>query len=162
MIRTPVTILDDRTLTPIWESQNPMRVTVRESKRVTKYTVEDGTVRNDHIVDDPIEIEIQFIITDELQSQFSELQQTFNDRQIVTVQTKSSVYPSMVVEEIPQEQDNERYDAITVDVRFSQWRETVPEYGTLTQQDVDRAEQSDTVNRGSQATRGSVLSRIGR
>lgn len=160
MIRTPVLILDNETLTPIWDSQNPMKVAVRESKRVTSFTVEDGTVRNDHIVDDPVEIEIQFILTNELQSQFSELQQTFNDRQLVTIQTKSAVYSSMVVNEVPQEQDNERADAITVNVRFSQWREIAPEFGTLTMQDADRAEQSDTVNRGSQSTRGSVLSRV--
>jgi len=160
MIRTPVLVLDNETLTPIWDSQHPMKVTVRESKRVTGFTVEDGTIRNDHIVDDPVEIEIQFVITDELQSQFSELQQTFNDRQLVTIQTKSAVYSSMVVSEVPQEQDNERADAITVNVRFSQWREIAPEFGTLTMQDVDRAEQSDTVNRGSQSTRGSVLSRV--
>lgn len=159
MIRTPVLILDDQTLSPLWDSQHPMKVSVQESKRVTKFTVEDGTVRNDHIVDDPVEIEIQFVIADELQSRFSELQQTFNDRRLVTIQTKSAVYPSMVVQGLPQEQDNDRADAITVNVRFSQWREIAPEFGTLTMQDVDRAEQSDTVNRGTQSTRSSVLSR---
>lgn len=149
---TPVVILDNDSLQGLWVGSDVMRVSVHETSKATRYAVEDGTSRNDHVIQNPTEIEISMILAGEMARLFQLLKQTYLERKLVTVQTKTDVYTDMLVEEIPHEQDAGMTDGVTVDVRLLEWRETAPEYGELTMSKVANPSQSDTVNRGSQAT----------
>lgn len=149
---TRVEILDNETLQPLWLGSDIMDVQVQETSTVTKYKVEDGTNRNDHIVHNPTEIMMRFTLAGEMSQLFSAIKQTYTERALVTVQTRTDVYADMIVTEIPQEQTGAATDAVTLDIRLSEWREVVPEYGELTQAKVAKPEQSSTVKRGSQAT----------
>lgn len=147
-----VEILDNETLQPIWLGSDIMDVQVQETSTVTKYAVEDGTNRNDHIVHNPTEIMMRFTLAGDVSQLFNDIKQTYTERALVTVQTRTDVYADMIVTEIPQDQTGAAMDAVTLDVRISEWREVVPEYGELTQAKVAKPEQSSTVIRGSQAT----------
>lgn len=147
-----VEILDNETLQPIWAGSDIMDVQVQETSTVTKYKVEDGTNRNDHIVHNPTEIMMRFTLAGEVSQLFNAIKQTYTERTLVTVQTRTDVYADMIVTEIPQEQSGSAMDAVTLDIRLSEWREVVPEYGELTRAKVAKPEQSSTVKRGSQAT----------
>lgn len=147
-----VEILDNETLQPIWAGGDIMDVQVQETSTVTKYKVEDGTNRNDHIVHNPTEILMRFTLAGEVSQLFNSIKQTYTERDLVTVQTRTDVYADMIVTEIPQDQTGEATDAVALDIRLSEWREVVPEYGELTQAKVAKPEQSSTVKRGSQAT----------
>lgn len=149
---TPVVILDNDSLQELWVGSDVMRVSVHETSKATRYAVEDGTSRNDHVIQNPTEIEISMILAGEMARLFQLLKQTYLERKLVTVQTKTDVYTDMLVEEIPHEQDAGMTDGVTVDVRLLEWREIAPEYGELTTNKVANPSQSDTVNRGSQAT----------
>lgn len=149
---TPVIILDNDTLQELWVGSDIMRVSVHETSKATRYTVEDGTSRNDHVIQNPIEIEISMVLAGEVARLFQLLKQTYLERNLVTIQTKTDVYTNMLVEEIPHEQDSGMTDGVTVNVRMVEWREVAPEYGELTINKVANPNQSDTVNRGSQAT----------
>lgn len=149
---TRVEILDNETLQPLWLGSDIMDVQVQETSTVTKYKVEDGTNRNDHIVHNPTEIMMRFTLAGEVSQLFNAIKQTYTERALVTVQTRTDVYADMIVTDIPQEQAGAAMDAVTLDVRLSEWREVVPEYGELTQARVAKPEQSSTVKRGSQAT----------
>ena len=147
-----VEILDNETLQPLWTGSDIMDVQVQETSTVTKYKVEDGTNRNDHIVHNPTEIMMRFTLAGEVSQLFNAIKQTYTERALVTVQTRTDVYADMIVTEIPQEQAGAAMDAVMLDVRLSEWLEVVPEYGELTQARVANPEQSSTVKRGSQAT----------
>lgn len=149
---TPVIILDNDSLQEIWVGADVMRVSVHETSKATRYAVEDGTTRNDHVIQNPTEIEISMILAGEMAKLFQLLKQTYIERKLVTIQTKTDIYTNMLVEEIPHEQDAGMTDGVTVDVRLVEWREVSPEYGELTMSNVANPNQSDTVNRGSQAT----------
>lgn len=149
---TPVIILDNDSLQELWAGSDIMRVSVHETSKATRYAVEDGTSRNDHVIQNPTEISVSMVLAGEVARLFQLLKQTYLDRKLVTVQTKTDVYTDMLVEEIPHEQDAGMTDGVTVDVRLLEWRETAPEYGELTTNKVANPDQSDTVNRGSQAT----------
>ena len=152
MAITRVEILDNETLQPLWLGSDIMDVQVQETSTVTKYKVEDGTNRNDHIVHNPTEIMMRFTLAGEVSQLFNAIKQTYTERALVTVQTRTDVYADMIVTDIPQEQTGAAMDAVTLDVRMSEWREVVPEHGELTQAKVAKPEQSSTVKRGSQAT----------
>lgn len=147
-----VQILDNETLQPIWVGSDIMDVSVQETSTVTKYKVEDGTNRNDHIVHNPTEIIMRFTLAGDVSQLFNAIKQTYTSRDLITVQTRTDVYADMIVTEIPQDQTGAATDAVTLNVRLSEWREVVPEYGELTQARVAKPEQSSTVKRGSQAT----------
>lgn len=149
---TPVVILDNDSLQEIWSGADVMQVSVMETSKVTRYAVEDGTVRNDHIVRNATEISLRMVLVGEVARLFQLLKQTYLENKLVTVQTKVGVYADMVVEEIPHDEDAGMTDGVTVDVRLVEWREVVPEYGELTMNKVAQPRQSDTVKRGSQAT----------
>ena len=147
-----VEILDNETLQPLWLGSDIMDVQVQETSTPTKYKVEDGTNRNDHIIYNQTEIMMRFTLAGEVSQLFNAIKQTYTNRDLVTVQTRTDVYADMIVTEIPQEQTGAATDAVTLDIRLSEWREVVPEYGELTQAKVAKPEQSSTVRRGSQAT----------
>lgn len=147
-----VEILDNETLQPLWTGSDIMDVQVQETSTATKYKVEDGTNRNDHIVHNQTEIMMRFTLAGEVSQLFNAIKQTYTNRDLVTVQTRTDVYADMIVTDIPQEQSGAAMDAVTLDIRLSEWREVVPEYGELTQAKVAKPEQSSTVKRGSQAT----------
>ena len=147
-----VEILDNETLQPMWSGSDIMDVQVQETSTVTKYKVEDGTNRNDHIIYNPTEISMRFTLSGEVSQLFNAIKQTYTNRDLVTVQTRTDVYADMIVTEIPQDQTGAATDAVTLDIRLAEWREVVPEYGELTQARVAKPEQSSTVKRGSQAT----------
>ena len=147
-----VEILDNETLQPIWVGSDIMDVSVKETSTPTKYAVEDGTNRNDHIIYNPTEIGMRFTIAGDVSQLFNAIKQTYTERALVTVQTRTDVYADMIVTGIPQEQSGAAMDAVMLDISFSEWREVVPEYGELTQAKVAKPEQSSTVKRGSQAT----------
>lgn len=149
---TPVIILDNDTLQDLWVGSDIMHVSVTETSKATRYAVEDGTSRNDHVIQNPTEISISMVLAGEVARLFQLLKQTYLERKLVTVQTKTDVYTNMLVEEIPHEQDAGMTDGVTVDVRLVEWREVKPEYGELTAAKVAQPRQSDTVKRGSQAT----------
>lgn len=147
-----VEILDNETLQQIWVGSDIMDASVKETSTPTKYAVEDGTNRNDHIIYNPTEISMRFTLVGDVSQLFNAIKQTYTNRDLITVQTRTDVYADMIVTEIPQEQSGAAVDAVTLDIRLSEWREVVPEYGELTQSNVANPDQSSTVKRGSQAT----------
>lgn len=151
---TPVIILDNDSLEELWEGSDIMRVSVSETSKATRYAVEDGTNRNDHVIKNPVEITLSMILAGKIAQLFQLLKQTYIEHKLVTVQTKTDIYTNMLVEEIPHEQDTGMTDGVTVNVKLVEWQEVVPEYGELTAKKVAQPRQSDTVKRGSQATSG--------
>lgn len=149
---TPVIILDNDSLEELWEGSDIMSVSVSETSKATRYAVEDGTNRNDHVIKNPVEISINMMLVGKIAQLFQLLKQTYLEHKLVTVQTKTDVYTNMLVEGIPHEQDTGMTDGVTVNVKMVEWQEVTPEYGELTPKKVAKPRQSDTVKRGSQAT----------
>lgn len=144
-----VAIYDDETFQQIFDSVSPMRVSVREEAKLTKFQVEDGGERSDHAVRLATEITIDFLLTDNTKIEFQTLRDTFLAYRILTVQTKVASYPSMMIEALPHEEVPEIGSAILIPIRFVEWRPITPEMGENTVAD---PKQSNTVKRGQQQT----------
>lgn len=145
-----VQILDNETLMLLLDSLSPVSVSVEESKTVTKFAVEDGTERSDHVIENPIEISIDFVIHKNLKQDFNELKTAFEQNRLLTIQTKTNVYSNMLISNISQAQDSDKYDAVNVSVDFTEWVEVTPEYGELKKSTVKNPVHADAINRGAQ------------
>lgn len=164
-----VAILDAESLQVLFASAEPMRVSVRESKRATKFAVEDGTERSDHVVRELTEIQIEFLLADDTRNQFESLRQAFDQNKLVTVQTKVRSYENMLILDMPHDETPELGTAVNVPVRMQEWVEVKPAFGELPPAKVEKKSQSSTVKRGQQTSeesgasterKGSVLSGV--
>lgn len=147
-----VAVLDTKSLVPLFTAAQPMRVTVREDGKLTQFPVEDGTTRSDHFVRNPIQVTIDFLLTDETRNAFAELRQAFQSRALVAVQTKVALYFSLAITAIPHDETPETGESIAVPITLQEWITIEPEYGTLPPSKVARPAQSSTVARGQQQT----------
>lgn len=147
-VMTRVAILDNDTLQPIFHSAHPMRVSVNSAKRATKFGVEDGTERSDHVVKELVEIQIDFTAVDDVRAAYESLRQVWDQNQLVTVQTKVRSFENMLLLGVPHEEDVSLGTAISMPLRFQEWVEVKPEEGELPPKKVANTNQSSTVKRG--------------
>lgn len=147
-----VAILDAQSFEPIFEAASPMRVTVRESSRLTTFPVEDGTNRTDHRVISPIEIELPVLMVGEYRDVFEALRTAFLNGTELIVQTKVRSYPAMMIVEIPHEEAPEQGDSVPASIRLLEIKTIKPEFGTLPASKVADQNQSSTIDRGNQQT----------
>lgn len=144
-----VGILDSESFEQLFVAANPMRVSVREEKRITKFQVEDGGTRSDHVVQDAREIAIDLLIEDEFaRNMYLQLQQAWRDNRLVIVQTKVSSYENMLIESIPHDETPELGNGISMPIRLTEWRTVTPQYGSLPPSKVASKKQSDTAKQG--------------
>lgn len=144
-----VAILDGEDFQQLFAATQPMRVSVREEKRATKFPVEDGSTRSDHVVRMPTEIGIDLVIEDEFaRDMYLQLQQAWQQNKLVVVQTKVGSYSSMLIESMPHDETPELGGGISIPIRLSEWQTVTPQYGTLPPAKVAKKKQADTAKQG--------------
>ena len=144
-----VAILDAESFEQLFTATSPMRVTVREEKKVTKFQVEDGSERSDHVVRLATEIGIDLVIEDEFaRGMYLQLQQAWRDNKLVIVQTKVASYESMLIESMPHDETPEMGNGISMPIRLTEWRTVTPQYGSLPPSKVANKKQADTAKQG--------------
>lgn len=147
-IVSDVAILDNNTLEPIFVSSSPMKASIKREKRATKFAVEDGTDRSDHVVSELATAEIEFVTVDDVRNAYDSLRQAWERNELVTVQTKFTTVPSMLILNLPHSETVEGGDSIKIVMRLQEWVEVRPEEGALPPRKVAQKKQSSTVNRG--------------
>ncbi|MGJ0637421.1 phage baseplate protein [Xenorhabdus bovienii] len=150
---TEVKIFNVNTFATLFESASPIQVSVRDEHKVTKFQVENGETRSDHIVVEAVEIGMELLLTGELKNSFAAMQQAYDTHQLVGIQTRVKTYQPMILANFYHDEVSEMADAIKLSLRFSEWRTIEPEYGELPPRKVAKKTQSGTVNRGNVQTR---------
>lgn len=147
-----VSILNADNFQVLFAGANPMRLTVRETSKLTTWSVEDGTQRTDHRVIDPVEIDLPFLLTDDTRNLYEQFRQAYLDGALLIVQTKVSSYPGMMIYEMPHDEIPEQGDSIPMAIKMREIRTITPEFGKLPPRKVANQAQSDTVSKGQQQT----------
>lgn len=149
-----IRFFDNDTKEVIFESTNIASLDGKLNKQATKYQVEDGTERNNHIIEKAKEIDISLVLTkaDEKENiaSFQELLDYFNNNKLVTVQTKMNIYNNMLIESMPHTENKDIFYGCTINMHLIEWREVKPEYGELKQEQVKNDMHSDTQKAGRQ------------
>jgi len=151
-----VAILDSESFQPLFAGANAMRVTVRETSKLTAWPVEDGTERIDHRVVQATEIDMPFLLTDDTRNLYEQMRKAYLDTTLLIVQTKASSYSNMMIYECPHEETPEQGDSIPIVIKMREVRVITPEYGTLPPRKVTNKKQADTVAKGQQQTTSST------
>jgi hypothetical protein len=116
-----VGIYDSDSFTQQFIQARPTRARVNESSRMMDYPVETGAILTDHHIINQREIELSLIVPSEFYfSTYAQIRNSFLTAQLLTVQTKASVYPNMVIQAMPHEENPDMYDAITIALRLKE------------------------------------------
>lgn len=148
-----VAILDAEDFTQLFTASNPMRVSVREEKKATRFAREDGSEASDHVVKLATEIAIDLLIEDQdARDGYEQIKQAWANNRLVIVQTRAASYESMLIESIPHDELQELGGAISMPIRLVEWSTVTPQYGTLPPSKVKSQKQSDTAKGGQKQT----------
>lgn len=149
-----VAILETEGLQPLFADAHPMNATVRETSKIMTSAVEDGSLRADHIVYDPVEIDLPLLLTDDIRSLYQNLRNAWKNQTLLTVQTKLSTYPNQMIYEMPHEENQPQGDSTVIQVKMREVQTVKAEYGSLPPRKVAGANsnQANTVKKGNQQT----------
>lgn len=147
-----VAILDADGFQPLFETSNPMRVTVRETAKLTKFAVEDGSPHTDHRYIEPVEIDLPLLLIEDARNVFEQLRQAWLDGKELIVQTKVRSYPRMMIAEMPHDETPEQGDSIPVAIKLQEVTVITPEFGALPPRKVVNPAQASTTRKGNQQT----------
>lgn len=148
-----VAIIDGESFQQLFSAASPMRLSVREARRTTKYVVEDGSTRNDHIIIDPVEISIDLLLeSEDARDGYAQIRQAWSENKLVTVQGTVSSYKNMLITDIPHEVSPQFGLGIAIPMKLVEWRSDSPQFGTLPPSKVASKKQSSTAKGGQKAT----------
>lgn len=140
--------------TQLFPDARPLHARVRPNKMMMRHPLETGQPITDYSIVLPIEIELPMIVTSEFyRDVYQQISAVFKNSELLTVQTKATNYQNMALAEMPHEEDPDRFDALTILLRFVQVQTVLPSTtGTTANPDYAPADptQAPTQNSGQQ------------
>ena len=105
----------------------PMKAVVKEHARAMEHPLETGSIITDHRIILPVEIEIPLIITAQnYQATYQIIKQLFLSSTLLMVQTRTSVYPNLMIKDMPHEETPDMFNAVTLALTFKEVLFAVP------------------------------------
>lgn len=119
MTDTPhdVVAITDSSGNQVFSSARPIKARVKETAQLMFHPLANGSTFTDHIVFNPIEIDMHVVID---QTAYSQIKQLFISAALLTVHTKTNVYPNMLIGQMPHEEETEVFDKFFMGITFIQ------------------------------------------
>ncbi|QIG05644.1 phage baseplate protein [Proteus sp. ZN5] len=145
---TEVRIFDLESFTTLFDSVNPMKVSITDSHQVIKFAVENGENRSDHVIINPISIDVELLLTGDIADRYSIIKQLYDEHTLVGIQTRVKTYQPMLLESLTHDEDPQKVNAIELKLKFTEWKTIEPEYNKKSSKSTKKPKQTSTVNRG--------------
>lgn len=116
-----VGIFDMTSSAQLFVNARTIKAKINEAAQVMSHPVEDGTTVTDHIVILPISIELSVIVSSsDYRSVYESIKASFKKGTLLTVQTKSGTYRSMIIAAMPHDEDPELFNALSIAVKLQE------------------------------------------
>lgn len=160
----------DADFNQVFPEARPVKATVREEAKLMEHPVETGAMVVDHRIITPREIEISCLLTtEEFADVYQQIKNLWQRGDSLSVQTRTDVYPSMVIASMPHEEPAEMQDGVAliltlrevkyVTVTFTDRKIPVVPANPKNAKTVQRGEQRPTET--APEKKGSILSKMG-
>lgn len=138
---------------PLFSAARPLAASIYEFADVMEHPLETGSVIADHIVFKPIEIELPLLCVGEVayRSTYAAIRTVYAAGTLLTIRTRTSSYPNMVITDLPHDETPDAFNAIAIRLRLREAHFVTPATGLASDQ-VDNQAQTSTQNRGAQQT----------
>lgn len=131
----------------IFVDARSVKAIVKEQAKVMEHPIETGAVITDHIVTLPVEVELSVLLTPgTYQDTYKAIRSYFLSATLLVVQTRTGIYPNLLISGMPHEETPEQYDAISMTLNLREALFVAPAGGITPASPSD----STTVDRGQQ------------
>lgn len=115
-----VAVFDDK-LNQLFPTARPLKATVREAAKLMEHPIESGSVITDHKIIEPIEITLHVVLTgEEYRDTYKAIHDAFVGENTLTVQTRTSSYDDMLIQEMPHEESPDMLDIVPMIIKLKQ------------------------------------------
>lgn len=161
-----VVAIFDQNFAQLFELARPIKATVKEDSKLMEHPLETGATITDHTIILPTEIELSLIPTrGEYRDVYQRIRQSFKNRDLLVVQTKTGVYDNLVIQSVPHEEDPEQFDTIAIALKLREVQFVAAQFAQLPPKAVRNPANSSKVDKGQQQPtestrsggRGSIL-----
>ena len=111
----------DQSFNQLFVDARPLKANVRPGAKLMEHPVETGAVLTDHRIILPIEIDLAMVLTPETYvDTYNQIKAVFLSPTTVQVQTNTGLYPPMLMQNMPHEENPEHFDTITMVLKFKE------------------------------------------
>lgn len=129
MITDVVAVLDDQ-YQQVFEGARPMKATVKEDSKTMEHPLESGAIITDHRIVLPVEIELAVIPrAEQFNDVYAEIKQLFIKGTLLTVQTRTGRYSSMLIQSMPHDESADMFDTCPIALKLKEVRIVVSKVG---------------------------------
>lgn len=116
-----VGILDQKSFKQLFPETRPMKAIIRETSQVMKHPVESGATLSDHKIINPKSIEMMMLIDSQFySSDYQQIRTAWLNSTLLIVQTKAAVYQNMIIQNLPREEDPDKFDVTTIHLQMEE------------------------------------------
>lgn len=155
-------VYDSKTFQQLFKTARPMRANISRNAKIMEHPIETGSIRQDYMIVLPTEIELSLLLASdgEYQKVYQAIKHAFTLGQTMSIQVKADVFPNMMIQSMPHEEDPTMFDAIPLALKLREVQEFTVQYQSLTGTQVSQAADQSTVNSGTQQPKQSALYQI--
>ena len=144
-----VVICDAGGTDPIWQGAIIMGVSVKPDAQVMQHPLETGAFMTDHVVFNLPRVTVRIMLEKDVYAVIIPIIQSyFNGAKLVDIHGKAALWSNMALDAYPFEEDPEYYDAIPVELNFSQAQFVSPSQGTMTVANTQNPYDTNTIQQG--------------
>lgn len=115
-----VAVFDDG-FSQVFANARPIRVQPRPTSRLLKHPTENGQSIADYSVIEPILIDMQLIVEAQFyRDTYQEIKNLFQTKQYLTVQTRADTFANMVIVDMPNDENPNMLNALSINLIFEQ------------------------------------------
>lgn len=138
----------DAQFNQVFPQARTVKPVVKPSAKGMEHPLESGKTGTDHVVIQPLELELTMMLTGtDLSNTYQTIFNYFQNFTLFTVQTKATNYSNMYILEMPHEESPDQFDAISLILNFKQ---ALIATSTTVEPAPKDPTNSSTVNRGTQ------------
>lgn len=114
-------------LNQVFLDARPLKAEVKETSTVMTHPIETGVIIADNKIINPVEINILLFVGEQnYSSMYGQLKQAFIAGTLYSVQTRTGVYPNMIIADMPHTEDAEIYNGVLIALHMKQVLYVVP------------------------------------
>lgn len=165
-----VTAVLDSSLNQVFTTARPVKATTKPTSKLMEHPLETGATRIDHRVFNPTDIELSMVLVgEEYRQVYQQIKDIWLRGDLLTVQTRTDSWPSMMIKDMPHEESPDLIDGVTLILILHEVMFTTAEFRDMkVKPKMAEAKNTSTVKRGEQRPtetpeprKGSVLSKVG-
>lgn len=133
---------------------------VQDDKKLMEHPKEDGTMIVDHVVNVPITIALQVLVSDDDSSGLEELQSLYKKCTPVIIKVKNELHDNLVMSAKPLKADKDHYNKTVYDLTFKEIQEAQTLYVKMSVPQVKQKKSASKINTGHKQANRSVAASI--